>query len=365
MTDTDLSISEITFNKLLQEKNNSDYKNLSWDEWFQYLVKTKTQTIIPNMFEKTIRKFYERDFDEWVTNFAGNINHIWAEKSAKELELFFNDNSTAEEKSAIVIGRGPSIKKHKHLELLANSNYKGSIICTDGALINVLNAGVTPEIFPKFYVVTADPYKEQLQVYDNKIIDEFGAKIKGFFSTLTNPIAVERARRAGIQIHWYHPLFDYNEGKKSFNQISALMVRTIKHIDGLPAIQTGGNVGTSSWFVAWQILKCKTIGLIGINHGWEEDDPLDMILSHGHNSNLQQVERNSLKFKKLFPTIYNPDFKTNCILDPLFQYYRNALLEFISRSPVLITTINCTEGGSIFGDRIISITFKNFLTNYF
>ena len=56
------------------------------------------------------------------------------------------------------------------------------------------------------------------------------------------------------------------------------MVRAKNHVNGLPAIQTGGNVGTSSWFISWQILKCATVALIGINHSWEETDPIELIM---------------------------------------------------------------------------------------
>ena len=67
---------------------------------------------------------------------------------------------------------------------------------------------------------------------------------------------------------------------------------------------------------------------------------------------------------KLFPKIHNPDFNCNCILDPIFQFYSTALKEFISRSPDWLTTINATEGGSIFGNRIKSMTFAEFLKKY-
>ena len=172
------------------------------------------------------------------------------------------------------------------------------------------------------------------------------------------------ARKAGIQIHWLHALFDYGEGRKSFNQISGLMVRAKNHPKGLPAIQTGGNVGTSCWFVAWQILKCTTIALIGINHGWEEDDSLELIISHGNMFDTSKVDKNSPAFEKLFPKVYNPDFKSYCILDPVFQYYSTALKEFIARSPDSVKTVNATEGGSIFGEKVNSMPFKEFLSSY-
>ena len=74
--------------------------------------------------------------------------------------------------------------------------------------------------------------------------------------------------------------------------------------------------------------------------------------------------RKNPTFKKLFKKIYNPDFNCNCILDPLFQFYGSALKEFIAVSPEWLTTINATEGGSIFGDRIIGMPFNTFLEKY-
>ena len=312
--------------------------------------------------ETIMEKIQCASYDDWVKNFALNLTNIWNELSAAELTP---TNGKTKLKSAIVIGRGPSVKKKGHLEILAKSNFNGAIICCDGALINTLKAGVTPEKFPNFYVVSIDPYSPAMKFYDDKIVDRYGDKIKGIFSTIVKPTTVEKARNAGIKIHWLHSLFDYEEGEKSFNQISASMVRIKNHHNGLPAIQTGGNVGTSSWFIAWRILKCPTVALIGINHGWNEDDPWEKIISHGSDFvKTDVVDRKSDTFEKLFKKIYNPDFNCNCIVDPLFQFYSSALKEFIVRSPEWLTTINATEGGSIFGDKIIGMPFDSFLGKY-
>jgi len=323
--------------------------------------------------ELTMKRVQYKSFDEWAQNFALNLENIWDESSAAELDLSLDVRSSHHEKkrSAIVIGRGPSIERKKHLKLLAESNYKGSIVCCDGKLKDALKAGVTPDRFPSYYVATIDPYFGIKEHYNDIIIDDFGPKIKGLFTTIVNPSTVERARKAGIKIHWFHSLFDYNEGKKSFNQISALMVRAKNHLKGLPAIQTGGNVGTSAWFIAWKILKCSTISLIGINHGWEEDDSWEKIISHGrtmdkkiHGKISLNFDKKNPNFKKLFKKIYNPEFDCYGIADPIFQFYSEALKEFIARSPDSVTTINATEGGIIFGDKIMCMTFKKFLEQY-
>ena len=98
--------------------------------------------------EQVMQKvYYEKLYDNWVSNFALNLENIWEEDSGNELI----PEKTS--KVSIVIGKGPSIKEHNHLELLAKSEFKGNIICCDGALIASLKAGITPEKFPNFYVV--------------------------------------------------------------------------------------------------------------------------------------------------------------------------------------------------------------------
>ena len=316
------------------------------------------------LFEKILKNKAYEEYDLWVSNVALNLENIWNENSASFLVP--KNHLENEKKFAIVIGKGPSINKKNHLGLLAESDFNGAIICCDGKLIDTLNAGVTPEKFPDFFVVTVDPLESIKKNYDHPIVKKFGNKIKAIFSIVSHPKAVEFARKAGIKIHWVHSLVDHNEGKKSFNYITSVMVRAKNHSNGLPAIQTGANVGTSSWFVGWKILKCNNLGLIGINHGWEPDDPWDLILSHTLNNNVMpsepiQIDKTTESFKKLFPKLYNPDLKSYFILDPIFQLYRNALLEFIERSPKWLTTYNATEGGSIFGNRVNNIKFSDFL----
>ena len=192
---------------------------------------------LQSSMEKVIEQQHYKDFDKWIENFSLNLVDIWNESSAHELNPDYNLSLNNNVKSAIVIGKGPSVKKHKHLELLANSDYDGTIICTDGMLPRVLEYGITPEKFPNFYVVTIDPDTSTHQWYDKDIVNKFGKNITGIFSIVSNPLTVIRAREAGIRIHWIHPLFDYNEGIKSFNYISSQIVRVKNHERGLQSIQ--------------------------------------------------------------------------------------------------------------------------------
>ena len=303
----------------------------------------------------------KKSFNLVIKNFALNLQDIWAGNSAKDLTPV---NTNQVNKPSIVIGRGPSLKKNEHLKILADSNFDGNIVCCDKVLKLALDEGVTPDKFPNFYVATIDPGKDFDTCYDHKIIDEYGQKIKGIFSTVIHPKAVSRIKKNGISFFWLHSLLDYNEGEKSFNSISALMTRSKKHVNGLPAIQTGGNVGTSAWFMGWKILRSNIVSLIGIDHGWLPDDSFEKIVTHGNTSKLIGIKKDDEIYRKFFPTVHNPDFDCDCTLDPIFDYYRTALIEFIQRSPPEIQTINSTEGGSIFGKRVHSMKFSEFLLSH-
>ena len=87
-------------------------------------------------------------------------------------------------------------------------------------------------------------------------------------------------------------------------------------------------------------------------------------MTHNGMCKMVEMDKKSESFKKLFPRVYNPDFNCYCILDPIFQYYSAGLKEFIFRSPQEIETINATEGGCIFGDRIKSTKLEEFLIKF-
>ena len=146
--DNEFSIDESTLKKLLKEKQSSGFESKSWDEWFNWVFGTKSNNNTQQIMEKVVYNFFhENDFDEWISNFALNLNNIWNESSARDLDPTVDRTYDMKNHSAIVIGKGPSLKKNNHLEQLRKSDYKGTIICTDGVLINVLNSGVTPDCF--------------------------------------------------------------------------------------------------------------------------------------------------------------------------------------------------------------------------
>ncbi len=124
MSDKDeLSINETTLKKLSSFKQNDGFSDKSWDEWFDHLLTQSVKKTSQSEIENIMEKLHYESFDEWVKNFALNLSNIWKESSARDLDPTPNLKSHTDN-SAIVIGRGPSLKKHGHLELIANSDYK-------------------------------------------------------------------------------------------------------------------------------------------------------------------------------------------------------------------------------------------------
>ena len=359
--DFPIELSEHTFEKMVKKKEMMGFSQKSWDKWFERLLNESKEEesekqIIERVFKNgTLKYFYEN----WVRNFALNLENIWNGASARELI----PEKVEPNSSAIVIGRGPSIDQHKHLELLANSDYNGTIICTDGAMPKVLKAGITPDKFEKFFTLTVDAEEWQKDFYIDPICIKYGSGIKCILSTTTPPGVYDAAKKANMKIFWIHTLFDFNEERTSFNQIAGIMSRAKNHQRGLPAIQTGANVGTAAWVTGWSILKHATVALIGIDHGYPAEVPWNEINYHSTQMP-KDIDQNSEVFKRAYPTIYNPYFDCYCKQDPTFVYFSNALKEFIQRTTKIVKTINATEGGVIFGEGIECMRFKSFLEKY-
>lgn len=359
-------VSKKTIEKILERKKETGFLEKSWDDWFSFLLgynleENSTQEIIEKVCSKNN---YQAYYDNWIRNFSINLEHIWDERSARELSSTVQDKKS----SAIVIGRGPSIIKKNHLKMLAESSYDGNVVCSDGSLATVLDAGVTPDKFKNFFVVTIDSQDHQKRFYEHDSVFQYGEKIKCILSTTTSPLTYEVIKKARMERYWLHTLVDYDKGNSSFNYISSVMAKSKNHERGLPAIQTGGNVGTSAWIISWSLLKCSTVCLVGFDMGY----PVDIDLEKSNFSKNFLINYRSLKFpegvseddeifKKAYPIIYNPEFNCQCRQDPTFQYYCNALKEFIFKTSNKIKTVNATEGGALFGEGVKCMKFRDFL----
>ena len=93
--------------------------------------------------------------------------------------------------------------------------------------------------------------------------------------------------------------------------------------------------------------------------GHDENTPLSKTRHYGEYLKIFKNDKNELK--KYFKTIKNPDLDVKVLSDPIFDFYREAFLDLIIRSPKWVTTVNCTEGGSMFGKRLQNSQLSNFI----
>jgi len=304
--------------------------------------------------------------DLWMYNYARNIPDILDGNSVRLQSVFKNNSKSMKNhkpnNSAIVIGAGPSVYEKNHLETLANSNYKGAILCTERMLLPCLKSGITPEKFPQFFVLTIDPKAYTTKLYDDKILKKHGKDISAIMSTCTKHETIENCKKHGLNIFWFHPLIDDYRKQESVNKIMNMMSKSDKNPNGLPGLQTGGNVGCFSWIFSWAILGCSPIGLIGLNMGFDGDTPLEK--TYHYDQVLNHFDNDKSKVGKFYRKVFNKDLGTESLLDPVFNFYRAAFLDLVVRTPRWTKTINATEGGSLFGKRIKNMKFVNFLNTY-
>lgn len=310
-----------------------------------------------------IQKNTSHMIDLWMYNFARNIPDFLNGNSIKQLSIFKNGKKSIKNhrpnSSAVVIGAGPSVKKNNHLEILSNSNYKGVIVCTDRMLIPCLKNGITPEKFSKFYVLTIEPKDVTIKYYDDKLIQKYSKGISVVLSTCTIHETVELCKKNGLKIFWFHPLIDDFRKLESVNKTMNMMSKSEKNPKGLSGMQTGGNVGCSAWIFSWAILGCSPIVLIGLDLGHPVDTPIENTRHYAEY--LRMFKNNKSQVNKYFKKITNTDLKTKALSDPIFDFYREAFLDLVTRTPKWTRTINATEGGSLFGHGIESMKFVDAL----
>ena len=295
--DISFELEDKTFQKLKEKKQEMGFENSSWDEWFKSVFEVEPEKVDKKIIEDIFQKNnLEKYYDDWIRNFGDNLPFM---KNDSSLHEIIPRNIDSIPKSSIVIGRGPSLKEKKHLEILSESNFSGNIICTDGVLPTALKAGITPDKFENFYVVTIDVQEHQKKFYQDELVKKYGNKIKCILSSTVPLSTYQSIKENNIKIFWFHALVDYDRNKTSFNHIIGTMSKSQINPKGFPSLQTGGNVGTSSWIIGWAILKSQNVCLIGLDQGYSIDTPLEKL---EHYNIPESINKESDSFKKAFPS---------------------------------------------------------------
>lgn len=348
------AVPETIFRKLRQRKDDDGFGNKDWTEWLRFLA--KDVRLMPTQKEMVQIRTKESLLKYWMQNFAKNLPYIIRGKTiADEVPLNPDDVPKG---AAIVVGAGPSIWKHKHLDLLAEKNFKGMVIATDRMLIPCLEKGIIPD-----YTCSVDGNRDLvMKWYDNPIVDKYGPKLKVCLITCVANNVLKRCLKAKMQVRWFHPLFDDWRQNESFTKIEKMMTSTKRMPDGIAAMQAGGNCGSTCWILAHALLRRSPVALIGIDFGYPEGTPIE---ETAYYHTLQENFGTDVqKMKLAFRSYYNPDFGTRAFAESVFQHYRQTFLELIQETPEWVETINCTEGGTLFGTGIKGMKFDDFLAKY-
>ncbi len=368
------NVTDTTFWRMVKKKEEDGFKDKDWSEYFDFLFRNVSlKTSVDDIINRTTK---EGLLEIWVQNFADNLEYIRKGKNISHLVP--EEPDKAPKGYAIVIGRGPSVFKLKHLEMLAESNYNNIIIATDGMLYECLKRGIVPNYVlsvdgnrklivrwygdPDFDEHFPDATEEEKRRNQEciELVNAYGKKIKALLITSVAHNVYERCVEAGIDIYWFSPIFDDYRQNESFTKLQKIMTKSEVNPNGVPAMVTGGNAGACSWVFAHTILRRIPV-LIGIDYGYPEGTPLrETCYYDGMKKGIGDIE----KIKEAYKTVYNPFFKVNVLADMVFEHYKKAFLDMCLNTSSWIYTIQCSPG-FLFSEnplhKIKCMNFEDFL----
>lgn len=267
----------------------------------------------------------------WTANTAENIElGIRAEKDLA-------DCPKTENKSALVIGGGPSLKKYDHLRLLKEHGFNGDIFACSKVLKDCLRAGVVPK-----YVVFLDAAGEDTEFIDDPIVDEYAGQMTALMAINVHPTTVRR---------WH--------GDKYFfiAHIAEWLIPNVAHMFHLftnkIVMNTTGNTGGACWNLA-VYLGYNPIVMIGMDYGFYNKE--EMYPYH------PDAPRDAID--KTYETYVHPVFGTTCYATQPFQVYKTAHESWIKQMNKIRGTIsvNATEGGCLEATK--NMPFEEVLKEY-
>lgn len=351
-------LSDTAMIKLRKKKEEDRFGNRDWAAWLTWLVRNVR---VEDTYRERIQKQTAKSLLlTWMQNFAQTLPEMNGPGAKTIADLVpKRENIDEPEGSAIVIGRGPSVFQKNHLKMLAESDYRGTIISTDGILLDALRAGVTPDKYKNFLAVTVDGNRERIvKWYDDPLVDEHGKGIKVVLSTNVARNVYERCKKSGAEVYWFHPMFDDYRSNESFSRLMTFMTTTEEHKRGIPKVACGGNTGSTSWVLSHALLRKSPTALIGINFGYPEGTPLQD--THYFSSMMQGAGGDMRAVQGAYREVVNPSGE-KAMADLVFWHYREAFLEMVRDVNPKFETWNCTESGTLFGEGIKWAKFSEFL----
>ena len=351
---------EATWQKMVRLREADGFGLRTWGDWFAFHFRkvgiNETDGDRININTRTSM------FDMWAKNFGLNLPDILAGDTITDLVPENAEEIDAGKKPpqgpSIIVGAGPSIWNHKHLDVLKTAiedgRYKGIVCATDRMLIPCLERGIVP-----FISAGVDGSPIIKKFYDHPLVEKYASQIRAVINATTEHSVIEHCKKIGVHIYWFNPMFDdptmVNE---SFTKLQKAMATNERHPNGVPAMSCGGNAGTATWTLSHSLLRRSPNALIGFDMGYPEGTNLE---DTPYFSALMDAPKPSAHVSTLYWPIYHPIFKTNAIVDHVFESYCASLKSAVLRTWPWCETVNCTEGGTLFGKRIKCMKFVDWI----
>jgi hypothetical protein len=148
-------------------------------------------------------------------------------------------------------------------------------------------------------------------------------------------------------LQWWNAMYDYLHAP---DRVS----RRLHRANRLPCLNGGGNVGTAAWVIAHAILGKRRVGLVGIDFGYPPGTPYARTQYYP-----ELVEMLGGRHPEAYVHLTNPAHGETWFCDPAYYWFREVFLELAADAPC--RTVNCTEGGNLFGPGIATATLEDFV----
>ena len=267
--------------------------------------------------------------------------------------------------NVLVVSAGPSLYRNDTLarvrEICDEKPDHWTLVAIDGSYVQCLRAGILPD-----YVVTLDPHPTRIVRWfgdpdfaKNTEGDDYFARQDLDEAMRTNaevtnaenmdlvdenmvPLVICSSapenvvrRTQAFRRYWFAPLVDspYKVGS---------LTRTICESTKLPALNTGGTVGTAAVMFAHQVLKAESIAVVGMDLGYHKDTPLERTQSWN-------MLKDKPNVRDYYPAVMHPVYG-ECYTDPTYTWYLRNLNALLKASGCSLT--NCSGGGALSGWRV-------------
>ena len=305
-------------------------------------------------------------------------NKGYFKKTIRELEPLQGKKS----ESAIVISAGPSLFKNNIIQRIKNCGFEGTIIAVDGSYVRCIKSDLDPD-----YVLTLDPHPKRIvrwfgdpnfeknlegddyfsrqdldidfrnnSIEENlkniSLVNRYGKDKKIIVCSSASKSIVNRITDVGFDVYWWAPLVDNPESPESLTR------KIIDHTN-LPAMNTGGTVGTAAWVFALTQLKISKIAVVGMDLGYYAADTT--LFQTQNYDTLIEAGVDEEDLHEYFPEFIFPLTGEAFYTDPTYYWYRQNMLDLISSSRSLV--YNCTGGGTLIGPGVKCMEIEDFCSS--